>query len=165
MPRNYWMVVLTPENYLVTREQEFKVQGLKRSQRKKAQRIEVGDRMLFYISRMQVFAAAATVTSTFFEDHSKLWKDYHPEEDFPYRVNIESNAVLEEEQFIDAHQVAPRMDFVKKWIPEWWPLAFIGDLHIIPKKDLTMIEDEMKKMTSRSGRRRGRSRRRMGARV
>jgi len=62
-PRNYWMLVLAPENFRVTQQEGFTVQGLQRSLKKKAQRIEVGDRLLFYLSRAQQFAATATVTA------------------------------------------------------------------------------------------------------
>jgi len=49
---------------------------------------------------------------------------------------------------MDAREISPRMEYVKKWTPEWWPLAFIGDLHLIPRKDFSLIEDEMKKLIS-----------------
>ena len=147
MPRNYWMLVLSQENYRITKEQGFTVQGLPSTLKRKVQRIEVGDRMLFYISGIQRFAAAATVTSAFFEEHTRLWGGHRPDEDYPYRVGIEPAVVLDEEEFIDAMQIAPRMDYVKKWIPEWWPLAFTGDLHLIPKKDFSLIEEELEKLS------------------
>jgi len=56
--------------------------------------------------------------------------------------------VLEEEEFLDARQIGPRLDYVKKWVPEMWPLAFLGELHLIPRKDFTLIEEEMKKAVS-----------------
>ena len=86
------------------------------------------------------------MTSTFFEDTTKIWTSHDEQEVFPYRVNIESDFVLDEPEYIDAHQIVPRMDFVKKWIPEFWPLAFVGDLHIIPKADLFLIEGEMERL-------------------
>ena len=146
MGRSYWAVVLTPENYSITKKKGFKLQGLKSTQKNKVRRIEVGDRMLFYITGLQVFAAVATVTSTFFEDTTKIWTSHDEQEVFPYRVNIESDFVLDEPEYIDAHQIVPRMDFVKKWIPEFWPLACVGDLHIIPKADLFLIEGEMERL-------------------
>jgi hypothetical protein len=147
-PRNYWMLVLAPENFRVTQQEGFTVQGLQRSLKKKAQRIEVGDRLLFYLSRAQQFAATATVTAPYFEDHKRLWKSIKTEEDFPHRIHIEAAEVLEDEEFMDAREISPRMEYVKKWTPEWWPLAFIGDLHLIPRKDFSLIEDEMKKLIS-----------------
>ena len=146
MGRSYWAVVLTPENYSITKKKGFKLQGLKSTQKKKVRRIEVGDRILFYITELQVFAAVVTATSAFFEDTTKIWSSHDDNEVFPYRVNIEADFVLEESEYIDAHQIVPRMDFVKKWIPEFWPLAFIGDLHIIPKADLLLIESEMERI-------------------
>ena len=151
MPRNYWMLVTPPENFIVTREQGFTVQGLRTALRRKAQRMEVGDRLLFYLSWVQRFAATATITSTYFEDHSPLWKDHKPGEDHPYRVHIEPAFVLEEEEFLDAYQIGPRMDYVKKWVPETWPLAFQGDLHLLPRKDFSLIEEEMEKVVLARG--------------
>lgn len=153
MPRNYWMLVISRENFHTTREQRFTVQGLRSSQGRKAQRMEVGDRLLFYISGLRRFAAAATITSTYFEDHALLWKDHNPKEDFPYRVRIEPSVALEDQDWLDARQVGPRMDYVRKWTPEWWPLAFVGDLHLIPRDDFALIEDEMKKVASALARR------------
>ena len=148
MSRNYWMLVISLENFRITREQGFTVQGMRTSLRRKAKRMEAGDRLLFYISWAQRFAATATMTSAYFEDHSLLWKAQDPAEDYPCRVSIEPATVLEEEEFLDARQIAPRMEYVKRWVPEWWPLAFQGDLHLIPRKDFSRIEDEMKRLVS-----------------
>ncbi len=153
MPRNYWMLVLSPENFHVTRELGLTVQGFRSAQRRKAERMEVGDRLLFYISTIQRFGATATITSTFFEEHSPVWKSPKPDEEFPYRVHIQRVAVLDEDELMDARQIGPRMEYTKKWIPEWWPLAFQGELHLIPRKDFALIEDEMKLVVSSRARR------------
>ena len=153
MPRNYWMLVISPDNFHITRELGFTVQGLLTTLRRKAERVGVGDRLLFYLSRTQRFAATATVTSTYFEDHSPKWKAHKPGEDYPHRFQIEPSVVLEEDEFLDALQVGPRMEYVKKWVPERWPLAFQGDLHLIPRKDFSLVEVEMKKLVSARARR------------
>ena len=152
-PRNYWMLVVTPENLGITREHGFTVQGIRSKLRKGAERMEVGDRILYYLSATQRFAATATITSTYFEDHSALWKAESQSEDYPYRVHIEPAAVMEEAEFLDARQIGPRMESVKKWTPERWPLAFVGDIHLIPKNDFAFIEEEMKKIISARARR------------
>ena len=72
------------------------------------------------------------------------------DEDFPYRINIKPTVVLDEELFIDAHQIAPRMEYVKRWTPERWPLAFMGELHIIPRNDFALIEIEMERLAQSS---------------
>ncbi|MCZ6789196.1 MAG: EVE domain-containing protein [Chloroflexi bacterium] len=149
MARNYWMVVISTENFHIIKERDFSVYGFRAKLKKRVERMEVGDRMLFYLSKEQRFPATVTVTSTMFEDREPLLKAPSGQEDFPYRVHIEPTVVLEEEDYIDARQLGPTLEYVKKWIPERWPLAFIGDLHLIPKKDLFLIEDEMKRITSK----------------
>ena len=64
---------------------------------------------------------------------------------FPYRVGIRPDVVLNPSQYIDAYQIAPRMDFTRRWTPELWFLAFQGSLHLISKFDFNMVEEEMKK--------------------
>ncbi len=149
MARNYWMVVISTENFHIIKERDFSVYGFRAKLKKRVERMEVGDRMLFYLSKEQRFPATVTVTSTMFEDREPLLNAPSGQEDFPYRVHIEPTVVLEEEDYIDARQLGPTLEYVKKWIPERWPLAFIGDLHLIPKKDLFLIEDEMKRITSK----------------
>ena len=45
-------------------------------------------------------------------------------ESFQYRVKLRADSVLEEEDYIDALLLAPALEYIKKWIPEDWPLAF-----------------------------------------
>ena len=148
MPRKYWMLVISPENFLLTRERGLTIQGLQTTLQRKAERVEAGDRMLFYLSGAKRFAATVTVTSKFFEDHSPVWKGHKENEDFPYRVHMEPAVILEEDEFLDVLHIGPRMEYVKKWVPEWWHLAFQGDLHIIPRRDFSLIEEEMKKVVA-----------------
>ena len=49
-----------------------------------------------------------------------------------------------------AKEIAYRLDYVRKWPPEHWTLAFQGHIHALPKADFAIIEDEI----SRSSRRR-----------
>ena len=49
MANNYWMIVQTEENYQITLDRGFDLVGLTKRQRKRAQRMEPEDRILFYI--------------------------------------------------------------------------------------------------------------------
>src|SRR3990172_2464101 len=95
---NYWLLATTPENYAVTRDLGFTVQGLKSKDRKKARRMEPNDRLLYYLQPSRQFVATATITSAFWEDHQLLWRNGSAGEDFPYRVQIRPEIVLGEEQ-------------------------------------------------------------------
>ena len=146
-PRNYWMVNVSPAYHQATRERGYDLMGMGKAQKRRVQRMELGDRVLFYVSGLRVFSAIAAIDSTYFEDHTPVWEPDDANEDFPWRVRLRSSIVLKEEEYIDARLVAPRMQYVRKWTPEEWPLAFQGLLHLVPKEDFGMLEDEMRKRT------------------
>jgi hypothetical protein len=137
------MVAVQPEYYRICKQQGFSLLGMGRTQRKRVQRMEIGDRVLFYVNQDMVFGAAASVASTYFEDDSPVWPSPDPEEKFAWRVQIKPDCIMDDQHAIDARFIAPRMEYVKKWAPEQWPLAFQGLLHLIPKKDFGLIEHEM----------------------
>jgi len=145
MGKSYWMMTLSETNFHITKDLNFTIQGLSRSLRKRAQRMQPDDRMLYYIEGKQQFAATVTLTSTSFEDHQLIWESKNAKEDFPHRVSLKLNYVLNDNSLIDAKEIGPRLDYVKKWIPEMWYLAFFGGLHLLPKKDFNLIEDEIRR--------------------
>ncbi len=145
MPHNFWMVVTNADNFRITQDLGFTIQGLKAQHRRKIQRIEAGDRVLFYISRDRRFTATATATSSYFEDDTPIWRKEGCA-DWPYRIHIKPEVVLEDHQYIDANLLAHRLDYIKRWPPENWYMAFQGNLHLLPKNDFLLIEGEMKRL-------------------
>jgi hypothetical protein len=118
---------------------------------------------------MRRWSAIATVTSTYFEDRTPVWTTNGGGQEYPYRVKLEPALVLAEKDYIDALQLAPRLEYLKRWAPERWPEAFVDTLHLLPQRDFRLIESEMKRVhpkwkNRRQGRRQpqggGRGRRR-----
>ncbi len=144
MPKSFWMVVKSPANFQIAEKRGFDMVGLIAQHRRKVQRMAPGDRVILYIAQERYFAASATVTKPLNIDHSPLW-NVEGGSNFPYRVGIRPDVVLHPSQYIDAYQIAPRMDFTRRWTPELWFLAFQGSLHLISKFDFNMVEEEMKK--------------------
>ncbi|MBI4234061.1 MAG: EVE domain-containing protein [Chloroflexi bacterium] len=142
---NYWMVTISEENFRITRNLGVSQHGFGSSQRRKTERMRPGDRLLFYIRETQRFAATATVASPPFEDRTPVWKGPQPGEALPYRVHLRPSVILQEPDSLDARMLAPRLEYVKRWPPERWPLAFQGELHLLPRKDFEVIEREMQK--------------------
>ena len=73
MPGSHWLITLSPENYAITRDQHFSLLGLRSRHRKKAERVALGDRVLYYVLYERIFPATATVTSAYFEDRHPTW--------------------------------------------------------------------------------------------
>ncbi len=70
---SYWMIVTSPDNYERTRKLRFTQQGMKSRHRRKAERMAPGDRVCWYLTGIQSFAATATITSPYFEGSEPIW--------------------------------------------------------------------------------------------
>jgi predicted RNA-binding protein len=146
----YWMIVSSPDNFRKTRELGYTIQGLKSRHRRRVETMRVGDRLLYYITGRMAFAATVTVASPMYEDHTPIWRSARRDEDYPWRVHIRQDVILEDVDWIPAKDLAYRLDYVRKWPPEHWTLAFQGHIHALPRNDFAIVEDEI----ARSSRRR-----------
>ncbi|MCX7622884.1 MAG: EVE domain-containing protein [Thermomicrobium sp.] len=150
----YWILVGSPENYAATREHGFRVQGFKTRHRKKAESMRPGDRLVYYLTGIQGFAATATVVSEVYEDHTPIWRSRDPKkaaEDYPWRVQIEPDVVLPPEDALPAEEIARELHHVQKWPPEHWRLAFQGQLHRIDEHDFASIRAALSEVAARKG--------------
>jgi hypothetical protein len=141
-PPTNWIVVGSTENFSATRALGFTVQGFKSRHRKKAETMRPGDRLIWYITGVKAFGGSATLTSTYFEDHTPIWKSKDPKrdaEDYPFRVNIAPVVTLTEPDFVPAEPIARQMTYVSKWPAANWTLAFQGNLHKIDDHDFALI--------------------------
>jgi len=139
------MLVSSLENFRKTQERGFTVQGIKTRHRRRAEMMKGGDRLLFYVTGRMGFAATCTLTSGMFEERTHIWRTARREEDYPWRVGIRPDHVLDDQEWVPAKELAYRLEYVRKWPPEHWTLALQGHLHQLPQKDFKLIEDEIKR--------------------
>ena len=146
MPHNFWMINCNEANFNITRSLGFTRQGLKAEYRRKVQRVEPDDRIIYYVTGIRVFAATATVTEGYQEvPNSQPWAN-EGKSGWPYRIGIKPGVILAREQYIDAGLLAYRLEYLRKWPPEDWPLAFQGNLHLLSRSDFFLLETEMRKL-------------------
>src|SRR2546430_11514897 len=132
----YWMVVSSPDNFRKTREHNFSIQGLKSRHRRRVETMRVGDRVLYYIPGRMGFAATVTVASPMYEDHTPIWRSARRDEDYPWRVHIRADVVLEDTDWVPAKELAYRLDYVRKWAPQRRAPAVPGHIHPPPRTGL-----------------------------
>ncbi len=138
-----WMGVTSPDNFERTRERGFDMQGFKTRQRKKVmEQMTPGDRLVYYITGIQAFSATARITSEGFEGHEVIWRS-KPGEDYPWRVKVEADLVLPDDEWVPSHAIAPGLTYVQKWPAEHWKLAFQGNLHKLPDGDFDALRDAL----------------------
>jgi hypothetical protein len=135
----YWMIVTSPDNFAKTREMGFTVQGIKSRHRKKAEKMQEGDRILWYLTGVQSFAGTATITGPYFEGTDIVWSS-KPGEIYPWRFPIAPNTILQPDEYVKAESLLPELEWVKKWPADHWHLAFQGNVHTLPREDFDRIE-------------------------
>lgn len=141
---NYWIVVGSPENFRLAAERGFDLFGFKSTRRREAAEMAPGDRLLFYLVGVMKFGGTATVASTAFEDHTPVFKsEKKPGEDYPFRVQTKPDIILDEPQYLDVKEWAPRLAYTRAR-GEHWRLAFQGNLHRISQADFAAVEAEMR---------------------
>jgi len=142
----YWIIVGSTDNFKRTAERGFTIQGIKSRHRKKAERMKSGDKIIYYLTGIKVFAAISTITSPYFESHERIWQSGDPNketEDYPFRIETTPDLVLDAADYVPAEGVARQMTYVSKWPAANWTLAFQGNVHEIGQSDYDLIRDAL----------------------
>jgi predicted RNA-binding protein len=140
-----WILTGSLENFRINVERQFDVIGVKERRRLQAAQFEPGDDIVFYVTGVQAFGGIARVRSETFEDRTPIWPQStkRTPEDYPWRVEAEPVAVLEEDVFIPAEELAAELEHVRKWPAEHWQLAFQGQLRTVGEADAELLHDRI----------------------
>ena len=140
-----WVLTGSPDNFEATRERGFRLIGAKQRNRAMAERIEVGDEIVLYLTQIQAFAAIIRVTSEMFEDRELVWPGKPGKRDeYPWRFETEPVVVLDESTFVPAEDIALELEHVRKWPAEHWKLAFQGQLRTVTDADAALLVDRLR---------------------
>jgi predicted RNA-binding protein len=145
-----WILTGSLENFRINVERGFDVIGFKERRRLQAAEFEPGDEIVFYVTGRQAFGGIARVRSEMFEDRAPIWprgKKKRPE-DYPWRVEAEPVAILAEDEFVPAEELAAELEHVRKWPAEHWHLAFQGQLRTIGEADARVLSERIAAATA-----------------
>jgi predicted RNA-binding protein len=140
-----WILTGSLENFRVNVERGFDVIGIKERRRRQASELEPDDEIIFYVTGVQAFGALARVRSAMFEDRVPIWPQAakRKPEAYPWRVEAEPSAVLEEADFVPAEELADQLEHVRKWPPDHWHLAFQGQLRAVSDADAALLRERI----------------------
>jgi hypothetical protein len=139
-----WILTGSPQNHEATREHGFSVIGFKERNRKRALGIEPGDRIVLYATGVMAFAGSIRVEGEMYEDHSKIWSRRPGRPDpYPCRFPTSPEVVLDEHEWIPAKSFVGALDHIAKWPPEYWTLAFQGQIRPVSDHDAQMLMDRL----------------------
>ena len=144
-----WILTGSPDNYAVTSELGFRLIGCKERRRRQALEMEVGDRIVFYLTQRMCFAASVLVAGEMFEDRTPLWPGKPGKADpYPWRLPTEPELELNPEQWLPAETLVDALEHIGKWPREHWKLAFQGQLRTISDADADILLERMRERTS-----------------
>ncbi|HEV3001275.1 MAG TPA: EVE domain-containing protein [Solirubrobacteraceae bacterium] len=140
-----WILTGSPDNFAATREQGFRVIGLKERNRNRALEVERGDRIVFWLTQVQRFAGSVTVTGDLYEDREKIWPGKPGKADaYPWRFETEPEIVLADGEQVPGEELAPQLEHVQKWPAEHWKLAFQGQIRPVSEHDAALLVERLR---------------------
>ena len=140
-----WILTGSPENFAATRERGFTLIGCKEIRRNMALQMEPGDRIVFYLTRVGVFAGSVLITGEMFEDRTPVWPGKPGKVDaYPWRFETEPELILDEDEWVDADELKTSLEHIRKWPVEHYKLAFQGQLRTISEADADVLTGRLR---------------------
>jgi predicted RNA-binding protein len=138
MANNYWLLVTHPDNFKVMKQKN--IAAMKAKRKSFADRVEVGDKVVFYLTKIGKFGGVAEFKSKVREDTSKIFTEEKPGETHPWRFDVEFEVALDEDKYVGAENFKDKLKYLKKWPAKYWKLGFQGNVHEIPKEDYETLK-------------------------
>jgi len=140
-----WILPGSVDNFAVTSELGFKLIGFKERRRKQALTMEIGDRIIFYLTKVMAFGGSVTISSDLFEDREPVWPGKRGSPDpYPWRRETEPELIVPDQDWIAAESVKDELEHIAKWPAEHWKLAFQGQLRTISDSDSELLMERMR---------------------
>ena len=140
-----WILTGSVENFRINVERGFDVIGFKERRRNQAGAFAPDDEIVFYITGEQAFSGIVRVRSEMFEDRTPIWPQGAKKqpEDYPWRVEAEPLAILDEEAFVAVDSLLDELEHVRRWPAEHWHLAFQGQLRTVSAADAKLLRQRI----------------------
>lgn len=139
-----WVLTGSPENYAATASHGFTVIGMKERRRNQALQMQIGDRIVLYLTKVMRFAAAIRITGELYEDRTRIWPGKPGKADpYPWRFATAPEVVLREPDWVAAESLRDELEHIQKWPSEHWKLAFQGQLRTVSDGDAALLMDRM----------------------
>jgi|SRR3990167_9513329 len=139
---SFWLLVTHPANFKIMKLKN--IAAMKAKRKSFAEKVEVGDKVVFYLTKIGKFGGVAEFKSKFREDKSKIFTEEKPGETHPWRFDVKFEVALSEDQYVSAENFKDKLKYLKKWPAKYWKLGFQGNVHEIPKEDYEILVTAMR---------------------
>ena len=140
--KNFWLLSQNQHEFKKYKSMKFLVCGWPQRFRKRVQRMEIGDNIILYNSIQRKFFATIIIQSNYYiKNEPYLDTESIIPNNYFYYIKTKPEIILSDLDAIPAESIAPRLEYLKKWSPERWPLAFFDSLHLLPQQDYRLLEN------------------------
>ncbi len=139
---NYFILVTHPTNFELMKAKN--ITAMKAKRKSFAEKVEVGDKVVFYLTKIGKFGGVAEFTSKFREEKTKVFEEEKPGEIHPWRFDVKFDVKLDEKDYVPSEMFKDSLKYLKKWPVKYWKLGFQGNVHEIPKEDFETIKKVLK---------------------
>ena len=142
---NYWLLITHLANFEVMKAKN--IAAMKAKRKSFAERVEAGDKVVFYLTKIGKFGGVAEFTSKVRKDWSEIFPVARPSfakasegDAHPWRFDVKFEAKLKSDEYVSAEQFKDKLKYLKKWPEKYWKLGFQGNVHEIPKEDYETLK-------------------------
>jgi hypothetical protein len=138
--RTNWLLVSAPENFETSRKRGFDIAGMKSRHRKKAEKVKAGDHVIYYLTQVKAVGGISEATGPYYESDEHIWTSSKEGEEYPFRFPVKPLYIRDKDEYVPMVDLVPSLEYVKRWPPEHWTLAFQGNVHVLSDHDYDLIE-------------------------
>ena len=147
--KNFWLIAQNLNEYEKYKSMNFMVCGWPQRFRKRVQRMEIGDNIVLYNYISRKFMGTIRIESNYYiKNEPYIELNDSQSNNYNYYIKTKPEVVLSDIKAIPADNIAPRLEYLQKWSPERWPLAFFDSLHLLPQQDYRLLESIIKSSDS-----------------
>ena len=141
MEKNYYMIITTRADYKKDLENKFEFIGFPERNRKSVEKFNVGDKVIFYVTKVSSFAASVEISGESFYSNKQVWTDEY--DIWPYRVKSKKEYAIENENnMVFIKDIWDDLEFIKN--KGKWGSQVQGSFRKISEHDYNVIYRHIK---------------------
>lgn len=144
----YLILVTHPDNFKIMKAKN--IAAMKAKRKSFADRVDIGDKVVFYLTKIGKFGGVAEFKSKVKKDWSEIFPVAKPSsakategDAHPWRFDVKFEVKLEEKDYVSAENFKDKLKYLKKWPAKYWKLGFQGNVHEISEEDYETIKKEL----------------------
>lgn len=137
---NYYMIITTREDYTKDVENAFACAGFPKRNRRSVKKMEIDDRIIYYVSKVSKFCAAVKVIGEPYVEFKQIWND--PIDLWPYRIKTEP--IVFKKTYpngVYIKDIWDNLDFISN--KNKWGSQVMGSFRHISEHDYHIIEEAL----------------------